>query len=173
MQEDMDAPALNDLWKYSLTLGEWSCLSPHGQLPKTRYLHSMVALQGSLVVFGGEHILIKQPTKKKKKGDHKLNDVWSFSPRTQRWSQISEDGCMAGEDGVILHTPIGRIMAILLTASVALSVLLIFVAHMRQKGAGGICAHWEGATTTRVAASNRIGIQMSMIPPKTGYERIE
>ena len=84
-----------------MSLNEWTCLQPHGTLPRTRYLHSMVSLNNNLVAFGGEHIKSHQPKNGGKKGDVKLNDLWMYSPSLNRWSQVSSDGCMAGETGLI------------------------------------------------------------------------
>jgi len=80
---------LNDLWRFSLLTQTWAELRPLGRLPEPRYLHMTAMAQGSLVVFGGEHI----DRLGDKKADHKLNDLWAFVPRAQQWTLISKSDC--------------------------------------------------------------------------------
>jgi N-acetylneuraminic acid mutarotase len=56
---------------------------------KTRYLHSAAMSQGLMIVFAGEHI---EPLNKKKT-NHKLNDVWSYSLEENAWTQLTVDDC--------------------------------------------------------------------------------
>ena len=78
---------------------------------------------------------------------------------------------MAGETGLIYHTSTEGIINFLLVAAVFMSAGLIFVSHRCQRGSGTLCNHWYAPRTTREGGATT-GIQMSMVPPKTGYERI-
>lgn len=100
-----------------------------------------------------------------------LNDLWMYSPSLNRWSQVSSDGCMAGETGLIYQTSIEGIMTMLMLLSVLFSAALILCSHCRQKGSGTLCAHWIAPRTTREGGGT-VGIQLNMVPPRTGYERI-
>jgi N-acetylneuraminic acid mutarotase len=80
---------MNDLWKFSLHEMKWEKLKPKGFLPSTRYVHASAMMDSHMVVFGGEHFLKDQSVKK----DHKLNDVWVYSIRDNRWTQLSDKNC--------------------------------------------------------------------------------
>ncbi|PIB02033.1 Kelch repeat-containing protein 2 [Cercospora beticola] len=49
---------------------------PHGQIPPARTNHTMITWQDRLYLFGGTD------------GIHWYNDVWSYSPHTNTWSQL-------------------------------------------------------------------------------------
>ena len=93
--EDMAAAGvnLNDLWSYGLLDQRWSTIAPVGRSPQTRYLHMAAMMHGSLVVFGGEHINRAGASQ----ADHKLNDLWAFSPANRAWTQLAKDNCDAFE----------------------------------------------------------------------------
>lgn len=67
----------------------WEELKPHGFLPDTRYVHSATVMNDFMVLFGGEHFKKNQEEKK----DHKLNDIWAYSPHTNRWTQVAPKEC--------------------------------------------------------------------------------
>jgi DNA repair exonuclease SbcCD ATPase subunit len=49
---------------------------PHGQIPPARTNHTMVSWNDKLYLFGGTD------------GVHWFNDVWSYSPQTNSWTQL-------------------------------------------------------------------------------------
>jgi hypothetical protein len=62
LPEEVNGPQLNDLWRYDLQAGTWSCLYPHdgskvygsqATRPGVRRVPGMVALDGEVYLLGG------------------------------------------------------------------------------------------------------------------------
>jgi hypothetical protein len=144
--ESMTRSALNDVWKYDILLQEWTRLSPSGYKPETRYLHMAAMSYGAMVVFGGEHI--DSPNKKKK--DHKLNDIWSYSVTQNSWAQLSVDNCQGMMIDPVARGDV-RVLAIaMLLFGFLLGIALIFASHCTGEGGGtDPCDYWRPRLRTR------------------------
>ena len=85
---------LNDLWRYDLDRGRWTRLEdydgrigfrPSDARPCTRKLTTWLPVNGKLYLFGGSSV--QGPGKR----EIKLNDLWSYDPKTARWELIEPD----------------------------------------------------------------------------------
>jgi N-acetylneuraminic acid mutarotase len=73
---------MNDTWTYDLRANTWEKLSPTGDLPVGRSVHSMTYDPGSkrMILFGGSA-----------QGDY-LADTWAYDPGADSWEQLSRTG---------------------------------------------------------------------------------
>ncbi|XP_048585207.1 attractin-like protein 1 [Nematostella vectensis] len=72
----------NDLIRYSLSNNTWEVLQldPASPVPSRRYGHSMVVVNGSLVVFGG------------RVEGSEVNELWIFDTHLMSWQEVSPKG---------------------------------------------------------------------------------
>jgi len=72
---------LDDLWRYSPATNSWTQLSPSGGPPPSRYSHGAIwdALNSQMLVFGGYGAGVR-------------NDLWSYRPGANTWSEVSPAG---------------------------------------------------------------------------------
>jgi len=129
-------PAHNDLWQYSLVTQTWTLLTPTGRIPETRYLHMASMIKGAMVLFGGEHIT-KYALGSDGSKDHKLNDLWAYAIKANRWVQLTQSDCKVME----LLPPKERrndstLIAWMLLVGVGLGVGLILLSHKCSPGGG-------------------------------------
>ena len=76
---DMSACAgydMDELYMLDLKTHTWELIVPKGSKPSARYLHTAVVIKDAMVIFGGN--------------DKDCGDVWSFSFKSRRWSQLSK-----------------------------------------------------------------------------------
>ena len=59
---------------------------------QTRYLHMASMTKGAMVLFGGEHIT-KYALDSYGPKDHKLNDLWAYAIKANRWVQLAQSDC--------------------------------------------------------------------------------
>ncbi|EDO36874.1 predicted protein [Nematostella vectensis] len=73
---------LQDLVRYSLSNNTWEVLQldPASPVPSRRYGHSMVVVNGSLVVFGG------------RVEGSEVNELWIFDTHLMSWQEVSPKG---------------------------------------------------------------------------------
>ena len=71
---------LDEVWRYDPADSTWTFINVKGKKPEPRYLHTAVAVQDAMLVFGG--------TKKT------AGEVWSFSFRKLVWSKLSNVCCL-------------------------------------------------------------------------------
>eukprot|EP00616_Rhizochromulina_sp_CCMP1243_P003145 CAMPEP_0118966868 /NCGR_PEP_ID=MMETSP1173-20130426/4329_1 /TAXON_ID=1034831 /ORGANISM="Rhizochromulina marina cf, Strain CCMP1243" /LENGTH=489 /DNA_ID=CAMNT_0006915739 /DNA_START=22 /DNA_END=1491 /DNA_ORIENTATION=- len=144
-------PALPDLWKYSLRDSQWVQLTPSGFRPETRYVHSAAFVNGVMVVFGGEHFK-KQQEKSK---DHKLNDVWVYSPKKNLWTQLTRSNCLAGDMGKVVHVNSTRITFFVVVLGVVLAGLFGLANRWQSHGSAGLLNYLANTVDQRHGPSQR------------------
>ncbi len=80
-----DGKGLTDLWAYDLARNAWTQLTPDGQGPSARAVHSAVwdPVQGQMLVYGGAP-----------ESSGALDDLWSYQPTANRWTRLAPTGAV-------------------------------------------------------------------------------
>ena len=119
--------ALSDLWEYRPVGDSGRWIERHAQEgPRARYMHSMNVWHGvgqdHLVVFGGQQYNLwndkvgvgdgggtARPPAPPPNDFSMANDVWVFTPQTNRWLVASYGGCGRGESGLKTNTGLNNL----------------------------------------------------------------
>ncbi|MBN1320799.1 MAG: hypothetical protein JXA87_08160 [Thermoleophilia bacterium] len=93
---------LNDTWAYDLLANTWTELEPTGSLPTGRADHSMVFVPsiGRVILFGGG-------------ADEYLNDMWSYDPVANTWTELSPAGSAPfarGRQSMVYASQTGKVV---------------------------------------------------------------
>lgn len=141
-------------------------MKPSGPLPQQRFMHVAAFAAAELVVFGGERADNPDDLV-----EHKLNDLWAYSVKTNTWRLLSKSNCEC-----IISTKLSSSSRQIYSPifSVALGVVAgIFLA---------IYSAWmlKSFVRTKSDATLAIGIPKAMVQmssgvtatSKNGYERI-
>lgn len=83
----------DDLFFYDLNTRSWTHIVPKGnQVPPSRWLHSAVANDNKMIIFGGVS-----------RTQQVLGDVWIFDPESSEWTKANPEGAVLPRQG---HTAV-------------------------------------------------------------------
>eukprot|EP00667_Euglena_gracilis_P013347 EG_transcript_13765 len=82
---------VSELWQLDLTTYEWRRRDPLPLWPSARYAHTAVALDGTMVVFGGFASNVAP--------SRSMDDLWVYWPESNAWEQLNAEGGPAARGG--------------------------------------------------------------------------
>jgi len=91
---------VNSLGKYDIVNDKWVSVSPSGSIPAARQGHTAVALNGKMIVFGGQGT------------SSFFNNMYSFDPDKNTWSIVQTNGQIPGGRSLMSAVTVGTDMYI-------------------------------------------------------------